>query len=61
MPIRAYLDREKFDFETTWVMGLAFEMARLRSSEGALPTDEAIAKRIIELTRAGERDSVIGP
>jgi hypothetical protein len=50
---------QKFDPETTRVMGLAFEMARvaLRQFDGARPTDEAIAKNIIELALAGERDA----
>jgi hypothetical protein len=48
--------RQYFDPETTWVMGLAFEMARaaLRKVNGVRPTDEWIAKRVIELAGAGE-------
>jgi hypothetical protein len=57
--MKAYREDRKFDPETTRVMGLAFEMARvaLRQFDGVRPNDEAIAKRIIELALAGERDA----
>jgi hypothetical protein len=42
MPIRAHLDGQTFDAETIRVMGLAFEMA--------------LARRIMDLAKAGERD-----
>ena len=32
MPIRQYLNGERFDFETTRVLGVALEMARCGSS-----------------------------
>jgi hypothetical protein len=59
MPIRQYLNGERFDFETTRVLGVALEMARcaLRTEEWGEGTDEMIAKHIIELARAGERDA----
>jgi hypothetical protein len=59
MPIRAYLEDRKFDPETTRVMGLAFEMAQaaLRQLNGVRSPDEAVARRIIELALAGERDA----
>jgi hypothetical protein len=59
MPIRAYLEDRQFDPETTRVMGLAFEMARAasRQLDAVRPTDEAIAKRFIELALAGKRDA----
>src|SRR5262245_38323403 len=59
MPIRAYLEDPKFDPETTRVMGLAFEMAQaaLRQLDGVRAPDEAVARRIIELALAGERDA----
>jgi hypothetical protein len=59
MTIRQYLNGEKFDPETTRVMGLAFETARLAlgvRDRGDL-VDPTIAKRIIELAEAGERDA----
>jgi hypothetical protein len=59
MPIRAYLDGHKFDGETIRLMGIAFEMAL--ASLGATPDHddpirEALARRIIALAQAGERD-----
>jgi len=53
MPIRQYLDGERFDPETTRVMGLAFEIARATLGVGDRGVDEMIAKRIIELAKAG--------
>jgi hypothetical protein len=57
MSIRAYLDREGFDPETVRLMGLAFEMAlaSLRPPY-AEPLREAVARKIIALAKAGERD-----
>jgi hypothetical protein len=57
MPIRPYLDGQKFDLETI-LMGLAFEMARvgLGLSDRDEPAKEIVAKRIIELAKAGERN-----
>ena len=59
MPIRAYLDRHKFDGETIRLMGVAFEMAlaSLRPTpdfDGSLRA--ALAQRIIALAQTGEND-----
>jgi hypothetical protein len=55
MPIRPFLHGTKFDAETTRVMGVAFEMARAAlRSEGL--GDEIVARKIIELAQAGERN-----
>jgi hypothetical protein len=59
MPIRAYLKGHRFDAETTRLMGIAFEMAlvALQHTDGIInPTRDAVAKKIIELAKAGERD-----
>src|ERR1700716_3162862 len=59
MPIRAYLDGHRFDPEITRLMGIAFEMAlvALQRTDGIVnPTRDAVAKKIIELAKAGERD-----
>jgi hypothetical protein len=58
MPITPFLDDTKFDPETKRVLGLAFEMARvaLRLADRGDLTNEIIAKRIIELAKAGERN-----
>jgi hypothetical protein len=56
MPIGQYLNGERFDRETTRVMGLAFEIARVTLGVGDRGVDEMIAKRIIELAKAGERN-----
>jgi hypothetical protein len=64
-PIRAYLDGQRFDDgrrfdgETICLMGIAFEMAV--GSLGATPTcddplRQALARNIIALAKAGERD-----
>jgi hypothetical protein len=59
MPIRDYLNGEGFDLETTRVMGIALEVARmaLRGQERDHGTDALIAKHIIELAQADERDA----
>jgi hypothetical protein len=60
MPIRFHLNGQKFDPETIRVMGLAYEMAlvALQRTEGNVnPTREAVAQKIIDLAKAGERDS----
>jgi hypothetical protein len=59
MPIRQYLDGERFDPDAMRVMGLAFEMARLAlgARDRGNGVDETVAKRIIELAKAGERDA----
>jgi hypothetical protein len=59
MPIRSYLDGHSFDGETVRLMGIAFEMAlgSLRATPAhADPVRQAVARRIIELAKAGERD-----
>ena len=55
MPIRPYLQGHRFDAR---LMGLAFEMAlvALQHADGVVaPTREAVAHKIIELAKAGER------
>ena len=46
-----------FDSEATRVMGVAFEMAlvALRHTDGVDPPRDAVARKIIELAKAGER------
>jgi hypothetical protein len=58
MPIRQYLDGERFDPETTRLLGLAFETAmQALHNRGVIdPPREAIARAIIGFARAGERD-----
>ena len=59
MPIRAYLEGHRFDAETTRLIGIAFEMAivALQHTDGIVnPTRDAVAKKIIELAKAGERN-----
>ena len=59
MTIRHYLSGERFDSETTRVLGVALEMARcaLRFEERGDEADAAIANHIIALAQAGERDA----
>jgi hypothetical protein len=58
MPNSAYLDGQYFDPETKRIMGVAFEIARaalrLAGQDDFAP--ETIARKIIELAKAGERD-----
>lgn len=58
MPITPFLDRESFDPETRRIMGLAFEMAciALRIADRDDRANEPIARSIIELAKAGERN-----
>jgi hypothetical protein len=58
MPITSFLGDQKFDPETTRVMGVAFEMARaaVKRDWGGLYANHSIAKRIIELAKDGERN-----
>jgi hypothetical protein len=59
MPIRAYLDGQKFDGETIRQMGIAFELALASLRTGPDrndPVRAALAQRIIALAKAGERD-----
>jgi hypothetical protein len=57
MPITPFLSGEKFDSETTRVMGVALEMAclALRTGDCADDVKQAIANKIIALAKAGER------
>jgi hypothetical protein len=59
MPIRHYLQGHRFDAETARLLGVAFEMALvpLQRADGSVsPTRDAVAQKIIELAKAGERD-----
>ena len=58
MPITVYLDGYKPDPETKRVMGVAFEMTRaaLRLVDRDDLAVAIIAKKIIELAKAGERN-----
>ena len=58
MPIRPHLDGHKFDPETIRVMGLAYEMAliALRLADRGDLANEVLARKIIDLVKAGERD-----
>jgi hypothetical protein len=58
MPITPFLNGEYFDPETKRVVGVAFEAARaaLRISDMTDPLLPLVAKKIIELAKAGERD-----
>jgi hypothetical protein len=50
---------QRFDPETIRVMGIAYEMvlvALQRTDGAASPTREAVAQKIIDLAKAGERD-----
>ena len=59
MPIRHYLQGHRFDPDTARVLGVAFEMAlvALQQADGVVaPTRDAVAHKIIELAKAGERN-----
>ena len=56
MPIRPFLDGETFDPETARLVGVAFETARAAVKRSGDLSDETIAKKIIELAKAGERN-----
>jgi hypothetical protein len=58
MPIRQYLDGERFDPETTRLLGIAFEFAIQALHNWGVydPPRETIARAIIGFARAGERD-----
>jgi hypothetical protein len=58
MPITPFLSDQKFDPETTRILGVAFEMAReaVKRDWGGLYASHSIAKRIIELAKDGERN-----
>lgn len=58
MPITPFLGDQKFDPETKRIMGVAFEMARAAiGCPFGDSADRIIAKRIIELAKAGERNT----
>jgi hypothetical protein len=56
MPITPYLDGERFDPETKRDLGLAFELVRvaLRTGDCDDHLYRAIARKLIELNKAGE-------
>jgi hypothetical protein len=57
MPIRIFLGGHRFDDETVRLMGLAFEMALAALRHDCPdPLREALAGKIIELGKVGERD-----
>ena len=59
MPITPFLADQKFDLETTRIMGAALEMARtaVRRDWGRhVYASHILAKRIIELAKGGERN-----
>jgi hypothetical protein len=58
VPIRYYLDGERFDPETTRVLGIVFETAiqALHNWGVVDPPREATARAIIGFAKAGERD-----
>ena len=58
MPIRSYLNGQRFDPETVRLMGLAYEMTliSLRLVDRGDIANDVIAHKIIELAKAGERD-----
>jgi hypothetical protein len=59
MPIRFHLNGHRFDPETLRLMGLAYEMALValqRTVGTANPIRAAVAQKIIDLAKAGERD-----
>jgi hypothetical protein len=58
MPITPFLDGHNFNPETKRVMGVAFEITRaaMRLTDRDDPIIEIIAKKIIELAKAGERN-----
>ncbi len=57
-PSRQFLNGERFDPETTRIMGVAFEAARiaLRLADRGDAFAPIVAKRIIELAKGGERN-----
>jgi hypothetical protein len=56
VPIRPFLGGQTFDPETARLLGVAFEMARAAIKCPRDLSDEIIARRIIELAKAGERN-----
>ena len=58
MPIGPFLNGERLDPETRRVLGIAFEMVciALRTEDSDDFVKQAIATKIIDLARAGERN-----
>jgi hypothetical protein len=58
MPIRPFLACEQFDQEAIRILGVAFEQACVGLRVGDCDDDvrQAIANKIIELARTGERN-----
>jgi hypothetical protein len=58
MPITPFLDGERFDLETTRVLGVALEMVciGLRTGDCDDGVKQAIATKLIALAKAGERN-----
>ena len=58
MPIRPFLNGEQFDQETVRILGVAFEQVcmSLRTGDCADDVKQAIANKIIELAKTGERN-----
>jgi len=58
MPITPFFDGERFDPETTRVLGVALEMVciALRTGDSDDDIKQAIAKKLIALVKAGERN-----
>jgi hypothetical protein len=56
VPIRPFLHGQTFDPETIRLLGVAFQMARAAVKRPGDLTDEMIARTIIELAKAGERN-----
>jgi hypothetical protein len=58
MPITPYLNGERFEPETERVLGVAFEQVCIALRIGASDDDvkQAIANKVIELAKAGERN-----
>jgi hypothetical protein len=59
MPIRPFLNGERFDDETVRVMGVAFETIciALRIGNSADDVRQAIASKVIALAGSGERNA----
>jgi hypothetical protein len=56
VPIRPFLNGQTFDPETARLVGIAFETARAAIRRRGDLSDEIIARTIIELAKAGERN-----
>jgi hypothetical protein len=58
MPIRSFVNGEQFDQETLRILGVAFQQVciGLRIGDCGDDVKNAIAKKIIELAKTGERN-----